>query len=252
MLGPKTSLYLTLWYLGNATTYREISELFGVAKSTVHECVQRVIEVLCNISYKFIEWPRGEAALQTVQEFQEVAGFPGVIGAIDGSHISVKAPNIYQADYLDRTMKHSINLMAVCLPDKRFSFISAGAPGSYHDSRAFKNSGLYERIINNPRSLFPSSDYHIIGDSAFPLTTYMLVLFRDTGRLSATQIHFNTKLSKTRVIIENAFAFLKGRFRRLKHIEVKVKSSMFQFWYLSLRDTRPNVSQANPTPHCVA
>jgi len=33
------------------------------------------------------------------------------------------------------------------------------------------------------------------------------------------QKHFNTVLSSTRVIIEQTFGYLKGRFRRLKEIE---------------------------------
>ncbi|KAK8397143.1 hypothetical protein O3P69_004678 [Scylla paramamosain] len=32
-LGPRKSLYLTLWYLGTQSTYREISEMFGVSQS---------------------------------------------------------------------------------------------------------------------------------------------------------------------------------------------------------------------------
>lgn len=46
-----------------------------------------------------------------------------------------------------------------------------------------------------------------------------MVGFKDNGHLTPQQKHFNVKLSQTRVVIENAFALLKGRFRRLKFIE---------------------------------
>ncbi|XP_063883750.1 uncharacterized protein LOC135112826 isoform X1 [Scylla paramamosain] len=36
-LGPRSSLYLTQWYLGTQSTYREISEVFGVSQTTVFE-----------------------------------------------------------------------------------------------------------------------------------------------------------------------------------------------------------------------
>lgn len=47
--------------------------------------------------------------------------------------------------------------------------------------------------------------------------------YRNTGHLTAAQSRFNVKHSRTRVVIENAFAFLKGRFRKLKYIDVDVE-----------------------------
>lgn len=41
-----TLLLLTLWYLGNQTTYREISELFGLSEGRIHVCVQEGIKIL--------------------------------------------------------------------------------------------------------------------------------------------------------------------------------------------------------------
>jgi hypothetical protein len=44
-----------------------------------------------------------------------------------------------------------------------------------------------------------------------------MVSFKNFGNLTPRQMRYNTKLSKTRVAI--AFAYLKGRFRRLKFME---------------------------------
>lgn len=46
-----------------------------------------------------------------------------------------------------------------------------------------------------------------------------MVGFKDNGHLTPHQRRFNIILSKKRVVIENAFALLKGRYRRLKFIE---------------------------------
>ena len=105
-LGPKKALYLTLWYLGNQSTYREISELFGISMSTAFECVQRIIHVLCDAGHRYIKWPTSEEALQFESEFRNLGSIPGVIGAIDVCHIRIKGPSDTQADYLDRTLKH--------------------------------------------------------------------------------------------------------------------------------------------------
>ena len=112
-LGPRKALCLTLWYLGTQSTYREISELFGVSMTTVHECVQRIIDVLCRAGQKVIVWPAAERIPQISHEFQSLGRIPGVIGAVDECHINIKAPNETQADYIDRNQRHSINLMSL-------------------------------------------------------------------------------------------------------------------------------------------
>lgn len=222
-LGPKQALYLTLWYLGTQSTHREISQMFGVAESTVFECVQRVIDVLCNASQQVIRWPSLREIVEIEREFELIGGFPGVVGALDGSHVSVKAPAETQGDYADRTLRHSVILMAVCTPDKKFSFVQAGCPGAAHDSRAFKLTSLYSEMQRNNRSYFPSPDHHILGDSAFALHRHLMVPFKNIGNLSADHKRYNVALSKTRVVIENAFGFLKGRFRRLLHIDADME-----------------------------
>ena len=44
--------------------------------------------------------------------------------------------------------------------------------------------------------------------------------FKDTGKLQQREINFNMKLSSARYTIERAFALLKGRFRRLKGLDM--------------------------------
>ena len=43
---------------------------------------------------EIIKWPTGQNLIETIQGFQKAAGFPGVVGAIDGTHINIKAPNV--------------------------------------------------------------------------------------------------------------------------------------------------------------
>lgn len=148
-------------------------------------------------SDKYIKWPYGAAALKTEDDFEKIAGMPYVLGAIDGCHVKVKAPSRMQADYLDRTLHHSVTLLAVCDVEKRFTFISAGFPGSAHDSRVFKNSVLYEKIKKEPSMVFPTQKHYIIGDSAFPLLEHLLVPFRKSDNLACNRKKFNKVLSQT-------------------------------------------------------
>ena len=80
-----------------------------------------------------------------------------------------------------------------------------------------------KKITDCDPNYFPSPDYHIVGDSAFGLHKHLMIPFKNTGNLSLAQINYNKKLSRARVTIENAFAFLKGRFRRLKHVDADIE-----------------------------
>ena len=56
--------------------------------------------------------------------------------------------------------------------------------------------------------------------SAYPLMKWLRAPYKDNGHLTVAQRHYNICHAKTRRVIERAFALLKGRFRRLKYVDV--------------------------------
>ena len=50
---------------------------------------------------------------------------------------------------------------------------------------------------------------------------WLLSPFRDNGHLTGPQINYNRKHAQTRQVVERALGLLKGRWRRLKYIEVE-------------------------------
>ena len=48
----------------------------------------------------------------------------------------------------------------------------------------------------------------------------MITPFKDRGNLTPQQPRFNFIHSSTRMVIERAFSLLKGRFRRLKYLDM--------------------------------
>jgi len=141
--------------------------------------------------------------------------FLGTIGAIDGTHIAVKAPSLNPEAYVNRKSFHSVVLQ--CVSDSTMRF--AGYRGSVHAARVLRNSPLYNDVQQDISSLFPD-DCHIVGDPAYPMETWPMVGFKDNGHLTPKQQRFNRKLSATRSSIERAFSLLKGRFRRLKMLDM--------------------------------
>lgn len=89
-----------------------------------------------------------------------------------------------------------------------------------HDARVFKNSLIYQRIINERNPLLLSEE-HIIADSAYPLMMNVMTPFKDTGHLTVAQSRYNIKLSSIWSVIERAFGLLKGKFRCLKYLDIK-------------------------------
>ena len=108
------------------------------------------------------------------------ACFPGAIGAVDGCHIEICRPSQNEHAYVNRKSVHAINLMAVVDHGGKFMDICVGWPGSAHDSRVWKNSPLGRQLhLQQHRTRLLPEGSHILGDSAFQLTTYLLTPFRD-------------------------------------------------------------------------
>ena len=93
-------------------------------------------------------------------------------------------------------------LQAVATYDMRFLDVFAGWPGVTHDARVFKNNPLYRNLPdllrrNNPRLI---ESFHIVGDSAFPISPQVMVPFRILRNLpmNAVQLKYNEHLSSKR------------------------------------------------------
>ena len=111
-----------------------------------------------------------------------------------------------------------MNLQAVVDCGLKFLHVSFGYPGSIHDGRVFRLSGLYElgmnqQILQAPTSALNGTQIppYIVGDSAYPLMQWLVRPYRDTGRLTPQQIMFNRELSDMRSVVERAFGMLKMR-----------------------------------------
>ncbi|XP_043233380.1 putative nuclease HARBI1 [Amphibalanus amphitrite] len=211
-ISPGKAPLVLLWTLANQDTIRSISDRFDLTKSSVIRSNRRLTNAIVNdLLGEHVKWPNNTAAGAI-----DCVGGIEIVGAIDGSHIPISQPVEDQEVYVNRKGFHSLVLQAVCQADMRFIDVFTGYPGSVHDARVFRNSPLCQAL---PR-LCPDGESVILGDSAYPLTGQLITPFKDNGRLTRRQKRFNTEVSKRRVVIERAFALLKGRFRRLKFLKM--------------------------------
>ncbi|XP_067131312.1 putative nuclease HARBI1 [Centruroides vittatus] len=184
---------LTLWLLGNREAYRSVSDRFGVSKSTLYHVVQTTCTALSELAPQFIKWPSGEQVQEIMQSFHNKSGFPGVVGAIDGTHIEIPAPQTHAVAYVNCHGYHSIILKAVCNNSVLFISCHACECGCVHDAEVYAHSTLSGKIAREAEAMFPH-DFDIVGDGAYLINKQLMKPYPDNGHLTAAQIRFNSKL----------------------------------------------------------
>ncbi|XP_036332293.1 putative nuclease HARBI1 [Rhagoletis pomonella] len=223
----ETHMLSFLWFSANKTTFREVANLFGVTLSNIHFTFNKVLSFLVEaVASESIRFPKEDVEKEAIaKEFQKIAGFPNVLGCIDGSYISIRKPkNKIRSTYTNRHDCASITLQGICDAKLRFLDVYTGIPSKIHDSRILKLSFIGKEL---PSACAPK--YHLLGDAAYPLREYLLTPFRDYGSLSESEKLFNLKFCQTRVKIENAFGVLKSRFRQLMRLDFHDVEVMAKF-----------------------
>ncbi|KAG8172947.1 hypothetical protein JTE90_024056 [Oedothorax gibbosus] len=215
-------LAITLAKLGSSGELRAIANLFGVARSTACTIINHTCK---NIAVHFrqrIKFPRGDDLLEIADSFLGLGGLPGVVGAVDGTHIPIKAPSSNATEYYCRKGHYSVLLQGVADHKKSFTNVYFGWPGSVHDARVLFNSPLFgkceSREVLDQKVKLPGTDdwvdVYLVGDPAYPLKSWLMKPFPG-HQLSVAEQAFNQRLGRNRVHIEHAFGFLKGRWRCL-------------------------------------
>ena len=218
-------LLMCLHFVAHEAKYFQGADKFGVSRSTMFERVFAVLSVLANdLLQVFVTWPSKREQKDVSEYYEDKYGFPGVVGAIDGTHIQIARPpdRFFPQDYFsNRTKCFTMNCQITAVNDLRFSSVDVGYPGKDHDARVFRASDLWFESGERVDKLFACPEYHLVGDAAYPIKSYLLKPFRETGNLTQPQRTFNHRLSCVRVVSERAIGRWKGRFKRLKYLDCR-------------------------------
>lgn len=212
---------VALWRLATGNSYRTIRLTFGIGRCTAVNVKDEFCTALLQRANDFIKFPKTEAKTrQSIQEFQDISCFPQVVGALDGSHIPIRVPKEDPNKYVNRKSFHSIVLQGVAGANGKFLHVSTGYAGSIHDARVLRMSSLVPVIENSDILHSPTRQRTqvkplIVADPAYKLTTWSMKPFPQTRALTDSQRDFDKSLSSARVVVEQAFGLLKGRWRCL-------------------------------------
>ena len=157
-----------------------------------------------------MKFPTGsDEELRVKRDFHALAGFPGVIGAIDCTHVPIINPGGANSEiFRCRKGYFSINVQAVCDAELFITNIVARWHGSAHDSHIFRSSSLcYDFEHQKVNGL-------LIGDARYSCTSYLMTPLRNP--LTRKERRYNVAHRRARNVIERTFGILKQRFKCLQ------------------------------------
>ncbi|KAB0791964.1 hypothetical protein PPYR_13925 [Photinus pyralis] len=155
------------------------------------------------VEYLLPEWivfPQTDAKMNELKErFMEQFQFPGIIGAIDCTHVAIKAPpqdhpvNPGLA-YYNRKGYYSINVQLICDANLRVLNCNARFPGAVHDSAIWSLSQV-RHYLQRMYSQGQLQSTWLIGDSGYPLEPWLLTPTRASKIILSAVILHNLALN---------------------------------------------------------
>ncbi|CAG2189299.1 unnamed protein product [Mytilus edulis] len=104
---------IALRFYGSGSQLQVVGDTMGYDKSTVSRVVRDVTDALVDRKDQYIKWPTERQKNINKRAFYEKAGFPNVIGCIDGTHVHIQAPTEDEPAYVNRKGFHSINVQVI-------------------------------------------------------------------------------------------------------------------------------------------
>ncbi|KAK2550521.1 Protein ANTAGONIST OF LIKE HETEROCHROMATIN PROTEIN 1 [Acropora cervicornis] len=208
-----TPVGASLWRLATGECYCSCGLMIGLSKSAVVKCCHEFVQQLCVLKGNYIKFPttRGEVQAK-INGFSERSKIPDIAGAVDDTHVPIKAPKTNHEDYFNHKHFYSYILQGVVGSTGLFLSVSTGYPGSLHDARVLRLSQIFDAAENDLILTETTVDVNgtivrplIVGGSAYPLKPWPLCPFKDKGALSREQKKFNKELSKARIVSEHRY-----------------------------------------------
>lgn len=117
MLAPisvEKRVALTIYRLASNVEFHDVANLFGIGTSTACNIFWEVCEALSDLRKVFVRRPKSVPEVQEIiHGFERKTGFPMCVGALDGTHIPIIAPQDYCTDYYNRKGWYSVVLQGL-------------------------------------------------------------------------------------------------------------------------------------------
>jgi hypothetical protein len=91
-IGVEKKVVVTLFKLMHGVSIPLVADKAALGKSTVHDILRQVCSAISINFGHLIAWPHGHRLARVTADFQAKQWMPNCIGAIDGSHVYISAP----------------------------------------------------------------------------------------------------------------------------------------------------------------
>jgi len=210
-LSPMDQLLIALRYYASGTFQIVVGDGFGVDKATVCRTVHHVTRVIAALQPQYVRFPDTDQQLHdTMQLFYNRSGLPGIIGAVDCTHVSIQSPGGEDAEiYRNRKGRFSVNVQLVSDCTGYITNVVARWPGSVHDSTIFDNSHLRAKLESGQLKGY------LVGDGGYACRRYLLTPVANP--VNPAENAYNNAHAVARNCIERTNGILKRRFPALKY-----------------------------------
>uniref|UniRef100_A0A667ZBL6 DDE Tnp4 domain-containing protein n=1 Tax=Myripristis murdjan TaxID=586833 RepID=A0A667ZBL6_9TELE len=179
-LSPSLQVCLALRYFATGSFQNLVGDSIQVHKSTRFN--------------EYVKFPTQQQNV-TRQKLHQIAGFPDLLGCVDGTHVRIKGPKSNENDFVNRKGYHSINTQIVCDAD-------------LHDIFILKQSSLWR---DYEAGRYPG---RLLGDSGDPLRKWLMTTYLSPA--SVSEQRYSSAHTKTRNVVERCIGVLKNRWASLQ------------------------------------
>ena len=256
-------------YLASGDSYNSLRNRFRLGLSTVHYIIKETCDAIWEeLVDEHMPIPKLQDWERIAKRFEKRWNFPNCVGALDGKHVRIQAPNFSGSTWFNYKGHFSMVLMALVDANYKFIYVDIGDYGHKADGTVFRNSLFGQKFMDKTLGIPPETEvkdfenrgplpHHIVADEAFPLRPDLMRPYpRGTGpRLSREEQIFNYRLSRARRIVENAFGILVQRWRIFskvinlfpENVERLIKACLILHNYLrGNRDVKAMEEDLNP------
>lgn len=139
--------------------------------------------------------------------------------------IFFQCPAHVGSEYFNYKGTHSIVLLAIADANYNFSSVHIGACGRRGNAGIFRDCEIGQALENRTMKILNAEPFYdggatlpyvLVGDEAFPLSTYMMRPYSAKAGLTVEKRIYNYRLSRARRIVENFFGILASQWRILR------------------------------------
>ncbi|XP_042142192.1 putative nuclease HARBI1 [Ixodes scapularis] len=185
---------LALKFFATGTFLITAGDVLHLHESTASRCVRQVTLALAKQAQDFIRWPTAAEVPELQRQFYGVDGFPGVVGAIDGTHVRIQGPPLHEEVLVNRRFYYSINAQLVVGARPRILSVVAKWPGSVHDSYVLLKSSVGENFATGAYGGL------LLGDSGYPCRPWLMAPLLSPTTLA--ECAYNQTHATTRSVVE--------------------------------------------------